>query len=119
DVVDARGGRAAMLAEDVARAGDARGDLAPVRGLAHPEGAHLVAVAVVPLAPAGREGAELVAAGADVPGLGDQLHAGEHRVLGDRLEERRPAGEGRAAMRRLAPEHRREVEPETVDVHLL
>src|SRR5690606_40437778 len=101
------------------RAGEARAELAVVPRLAHPEGADRVAIAVVPLAPAGREVAELVAAGADVPGLGDQLRAREHRVLGDRLKERRARDQGRAAMRRLAPEHRRQVEAEGVDVHLL
>ena len=33
--------------------------------------------------------AELVAAGADVPRLGDQLHPRQHRILAQRVEEAR------------------------------
>ena len=59
--------------------------------LAAPEVAHGVAVLPVPLGPEHREVADLVAAGPDVPRLGDQLHLREHRVLVDRVEERREA----------------------------
>ena len=59
--------------------------------------------------------AELVAARADVPGLGDQLHARQHRVLAQRVEE---AGAGIEAVR-LAAERHAEVEAEAVDVELV
>ena len=57
---------------------------------------------------------DLVAARADVPRLGDQLHLREHRVLVDDVEERRQTVD----VVELARERRREVEPEAVDVAL-
>src|SRR5207244_1407409 len=61
-----------------------------VRGppaLALPEATHAVPVACVPLAPAHREVADLVAALAQVPGLGNELHLADDRVLADDVEE--------------------------------
>ena len=102
--------------EDVARAGE-RGGEARRRmcGVAAPEAAHPVAVAVVPLEPGRREAPELVAARADVPGLGDQHAVGEQRVGGDLAQERRAAGRSRAAVR---PRIGGEVEAEAVDAGL-
>ena len=61
-----------------------------VPGLAAPEVADGVAVLAVPLGPLRREVADLVAAGADVPRLGDQLQpATDDRVLLHELEEGR------------------------------
>ena len=73
-----------------------------------------VAVLVVPLVPARREVADLVAAAADVPGLGDELHLREHRVLADGVEE----GAQTVDLVQLARERRGEIEAEAVDVHL-
>ena len=85
------------------------------RCLAAPEIAHGVAEFVVPLGPARREPADLVAAGAAIPGLGDQLHRGEHRIL--------TAGLQKAALVveaiRLAREDRAEIEAEAVDMGLV
>ena len=64
--------------------------------VAAPEAARGLAVEVVPFRPAGRKAADLIAAGADVPWLGDQLDVGEHRVLPHRGEERRVAIEAAA-----------------------
>ena len=79
-----------------------------------PERARDVTILVVPLGPTRRELAHLIAAGADVPGFGDQLDAGEHRVL--------PAGVEKAAALVeavvLARQDRGEVEAEAVHVHL-
>ena len=72
DEVDARPGLAAAAVEDVGRAGQARRERRR-RRLAAPEVAHRIAVLVVPFRPARREAADLVAAGAAIPGLGDQL----------------------------------------------
>jgi hypothetical protein len=83
---------------------------------AQPEGARGVAEAVVPLQPAAREAAHLVAAGADVPGLGDQLDAGQHRVLQHGALKKGPS---RSKPVIAAAQHRRQVEAEAVDVHLL
>ena len=52
-----------------------------------PEVAHRVAVAVVPLGPALGEAAGLPPAEPHVPRLGDELDAGEERVLVDHVEE--------------------------------
>ena len=88
----------------VGRAGEAARELADLAAVALPVGAHAVAIAVVPLRPAEREVAHLVAAVAEVPGLGDQLDAVEHRVLAHHVEE----GAQRSAPRRpRAPARRR------------
>src|SRR5690606_15292917 len=81
DEVD-RGERpAATLVVEVAGAGEALGELRQLAFVALPEGPRAVAEAVVPFHPAGREAADLVAAGAAVPGFGDQLELAQHRVL--------------------------------------
>src|SRR3712207_9471085 len=79
------------------RAGDASGELADRGILAAPEVADGVAVLAVPLGPQRREVADLVAAVADVPRLGDQLDLADHRVLVHQVEEgRQPVEIGRA-----------------------
>ena len=112
--VDAGERAAAVFLVEVGRAGDAVGELAQALFLTAPEVAHAVAVLAVPLLPLGGEVADLVAALADVPRLGDQLDLADDRVLLDEIEERRqpidvvqPAGQRRG-----------EVEAEAVDVHL-
>ncbi len=77
DEVDRRGRPPAVVAVEVARAGEARGEVGDAL-LAAPEVAHDVAVDAVPLAPQHGELADLVAAGPDVPRLGDQLDLREH-----------------------------------------
>ena len=59
--------------------------------------------------------ADLVAAEPGVPGLGDQLDRGEHRILRHRVEEARVLVERALDAR----ERGREIEPEAVDPHLL
>ena len=81
---------------------------------AAPEVPHRVAVHPVPLGPEDGEVADLVAALADVPRLGDQLHLGEDRILVDDVEEGREAVD----VVELAGERRGEVEAEAVDVAL-
>ena len=112
--VDRGDWRASGVLVEVRGARDAGGELAQRRGLAAPEVAHRVAVLPVPLAPQGREAADLVAALADVPGLGDELDLGEHRVLVDDVEE----GGELVHLGELAGQGRGEVEAEAVDVHL-
>ena len=56
-----------------------------------------IAVPIVPLGPAGRKVAHLIAARACVPGFGDQLDPREHRVLAYRMEETRVAVESAVA----------------------
>jgi hypothetical protein len=73
-----------------------------------------VAVAAVPLRPQRGEAADLVAALADVPRLGDELDLADHRVLVHQVEERRQPVD----RVELPGECGSEVEPEPVDVHL-
>ena len=87
---------------------------APTARVAAPEVPHRVAIHPVPLGPENREIADLVAALADVPRLGDQLHLGEDRILVDDVEERREAVD----VVELAGERRGEVEAEAVDMAL-
>ena len=111
-----------MLAQRLARgalvevraAGEAVRELRQRLVRAAPEVAHRVAVLAVPLRPQRREVADLVAAFADVPRLGDQLHLADHRILLDDVEERRQPVD----VVQLARQRRREVEAEAVDVHL-
>ncbi len=111
--VDAGERTAAGVLVEVGGAGDPARELAEGR-LAAPEVAHRVAVLAVPLGPLGREVADLVAAGADVPGLRDQLDLADHRVLLHQLEERRQLVD----VVELPGQRGGQVEPEAVDVHL-
>src|SRR3546814_16543728 len=83
-----------VCSSDLARAGDTRGELRRLSFVALPEPAHGIAIAVVPLRPACGEVADLIAAHADVPGLGDQLDPRQRRVLKPGVEETRTAVEG-------------------------
>ena len=93
----------------------------PVAELGHgvvgapPVVAHLVAVAAVPLRPQRGEVADLVAALAHVPGLGDELHLGDDGVLLDEVEE----GRELVHVVQLARQRRGQVEAEAVDVQVL
>ena len=112
--VDRRERAAAVGLVEVAAAGQPGGELAQRAGLAAPEVADGVAVLAVPLRPQRREVADLVATGPDVPRLGDQLGLADHGVLLDQVEEHRQPVD----VVELAGQGRREVEPESVDVHL-
>src|SRR5581483_12383829 len=102
----------AAMAEDILRSRNARGQLADQAALALPEAAHGVAELVVPLAPVGREAAEAVAVGAEVPGLGDELHTRQHWVLAQHVQE---AGMAVEVAGGLARERGGEIEAEAVD----
>ena len=114
DEVDRRRGPAGVGLVQVGAAGEAVAELGQRGRLAPPEVADGVAVAAVPLRPQRREVADLVAALADVPRLGDQLHLRHDRILLDEVEERRQPVDGV----QLAGQRRRQVEAEAVDVHL-
>ena len=114
DEVDAGEGAAARAAVEVAAAGEAVAELGQGLVLAPPEVAHGVAVLAVPLRPQRREVADLVAALADVPRLGDELDLADDRVLLDEVEERRQPVD----VVQLAGERGGQVEAEAVDVHL-
>ena len=95
-------------------AGDPVGELAETGRVAGPRVADAVAVAAVPLGPLRGEVADLVAALADVPWLGDELQAADHRVLLDQVEERAQPVDLVQAARQCG----RQIEAEAVDVHL-
>src|SRR6185312_6800614 len=101
DEVQARARRPPARAVDVARSGETRAEIGDRPAIPAPEAAHRVAVAAVVLGPQNREAADAVAALAEVPGLGDELHLRQDRVLVDRREE---GALGVEAPRRVAPE---------------
>ena len=109
--IDTRRRPAVALAEEVGGARNPRGEGACGSGLAAPEAAHLVAVAVVPFQPARGKLAEAVAARSHVPGFRDHDQAGEKRILLDGRKQRCACTEARCR----AAHHRREVEAEAVD----
>ena len=104
----------ALLVE-VARAGEAKGELADLAPVALPVPANRVSVLPVPLGPARREVADLVATLAEVPWLRDQLDLRDDRILVDDVEEGRQA----VHVVELAGQRRGEVEAEAVHVHVL
>src|SRR5262249_45976143 len=115
DEVDRRVRPPPVALVQIARAGETEAEIAHLTALAFPERAERVAVTPVPLGPAHRKVPDVVAALADVPGLGDELHLRDDRILMDDREEARELvdlveapGEGRG-----------EIEAEAVDVHLL
>jgi hypothetical protein len=110
--IDADG--ATPMAVEVRGAERARGEIGQLEVDAAPEVAHGVAVAAVPLAPAGREVAERVTAGPVSQGSAISLTFDSKGVLPDGVEE---ASE-RVEVARRAAEAGGEVETEPVDVHL-
>src|SRR5690606_30136770 len=114
DEVDAGEGAAVASVENIARAGQAGRKLRHLPLIATPKAASAVAVAAVPLRPPRRKAAQAVAAGSQIPRLGDELHAREHRILLDGGKKPREAVELEGVTR----QRRREVEAEAVDVHL-
>src|SRR5215469_2130430 len=87
DEVDGRPGSPRARVEDVAGTGEARRYVRPHSSITTPVAAQIIAKLVVPLGETGREVAELISAGAEVPRLGDKLERGKNRVLQDRIEE--------------------------------
>ena len=114
DEVDACGRAASGGLIEIRGSGQAGGELAQRCRLAAPVVADGIAVLAVPLRPQPRKIAHLVAALADIPGLGDQLDLADHRVLLDDVEERREPVD----VVELPRERGGQVEPETIDVHL-
>ena len=107
-------GRRPVAGVEVGAAGEAVGELGQRAARRRARSRAPVAVLAVPLRPQRREVAHLVAALADVPGLGDQLDLAEHRVLLDEVEEGRQAVD----LVQLAGQRGGQVEAEAVDVHL-
>src|SRR5213078_2680384 len=87
DEVDRGDGAAPARRVQVAGSGEPGREIRHGGRAAAPEVADGVAVLAVPLGPQRREPADLVAALAYVPRLGDQLDLGDHGVLLDQVEE--------------------------------
>jgi len=115
DKIDAGGRLAPVVAKQIAGAGESLGKLAEFPGVAAPECAHGIAVAVVPLGPAWREVPELVAAYPQIPRLRDQLDIGKCGLGTQRLENRGMGVEAAG----VATQHRCQIEAETIDMHFL
>src|SRR5690606_19204661 len=81
DEVDARVRASIVGMKDVAGAGKTRSQLGNLSFVSAPKAAHAVAVAPVPLRPAGWKTAQTVATGTEIPRLGDQLDRSQHRIL--------------------------------------
>ena len=115
DEVDAGGRMAAVMLIEIGTAGEARGEFRE-RGIhAAPIIARRVAVFAVPFRPARRKIADLIAAVADIPRLGNQLDAGNERVLVDNIEKRaEPVNRVK-----LPRKGGGEVESEAVHMHVL
>src|SRR5882724_7985142 len=114
DEIDAGMRPATAPVEQVARPGDAGGEIAELALIPPPVSAHRIAESIVPLRPAGREAADLVSAGSQVPRLCDQLDAGQDRILATAVEKAAALVEAV----RPAAEYRRQVEAESIDPHL-
>ena len=97
--------------EHVARAGHSGRDLAAHAWVSAPEAARGVAEAVVPFGEGGAERSEAIAAGAEVPGFGDEARLAQNRVFGELPEKQRVGVEAV----RSATERGGEVEAEAVD----
>ena len=112
--IDGRIRATSASVEQVGRGGHAPGKLGQLPFVAFPERPHIVAKAVIPLSPARREAADLIASGAAVPRLGNQLDLTQQRVLA--------AGHQKAvALIKtivITAQNGRQIEPEAIDVHL-
>ena len=115
--VDAGRRRASARLVEITAPRQPRSEVRDLPRVAAPEAAHGVAVAIVPLRPGGREVAGLMAAGPEVPGLGDQLDPREHRVAADGAQES-PVPLELAGPSASPRQGAGQVEAEPVDVHL-
>ncbi len=114
DEVDARVRTARRALVKIRAAGQPVRELGKRSIRAAPEVPHRVAILAVPLRPERRKVAHLIAALADVPGLGNQLHLADDRILLDEIEKRRQAID----LVQFARERRGQIETKAVDVHL-
>ena len=96
--------------EPLIRVANSRGHAA----VALPESPHCVAILAVPLAPQHGKVADLVAAFAEIPRFGDELHLAEHWVLVNDVEERAQLVD----FVQLAGQRAGQIEAEAIDVHL-
>ena len=69
--IDAAPDIAIVIIEHIAGTAQAAGQISGLKIVAFPKTAHRIAVFVIPFGPAGRESADLIAADADIPRLGN------------------------------------------------
>src|SRR5580698_4092455 len=86
DEIHARPGPPPIMVEHIRRGAKSLRDRARTR-LAFPIITYRIAIPVVPFRPTGRETAHLVSAGSAIPGLRNQLHRAQHRILMASLQE--------------------------------
>src|SRR5246127_1352981 len=113
DEIDRRRGFTPAVIKQVARRAQPRSKGACRRGSA-PEVPHGIAKLVVPLCPAGRKAADLVAARPAIPRLGNQFYSAQLGILAAGLEKSALTIEAF----RLSREDRAEIEPKAVDMGL-
>ena len=113
DEVDAGIWITRVVGVQVGAAGEAVGELGQGFVAAAPEVAQAVAVLAVPFRPSGGKIADLVAAFADVPRLGNQFDLADHGILLDQVEE----GGQPVHIVQFACQRGGEVETEAVHVH--
>src|SRR5262249_6949973 len=112
DMIDAGARTSSTVVEQVGRAGHPTADIANQTSLPCPVAAHRSPIPIVPFRPGGWECTKLIASGTNVPGLCNQLHLGEHRILFDGGKERCAPIEAIRAPRKGA----RQVEAEAIDM---
>src|ERR1700704_2577134 len=111
DVVDARAGTAGVMVEQMRGTRHAAAEVSEEFAVTPPIAPQRAAKLIVPLGPAGRKSAHLIAARAEIPRLGNELYSSQDRILPDRSEKGRTAIEAV----RSAAEGGCEIEPESVD----
>ena len=115
DEIDAALGAFARLGVDVGTAADAAGKQTEHPIIAAPETPDIISVPAVPLRPAAfGEAPDLIRSGG-IPRLGDDFHVSQDRVLGDPFQKR---GIGQQLAGAVPAENRRQVKPESIDMHL-
>ena len=73
DKINARIGQPAIVGVQIARSGKTKAEAADLSAVAFPKAPHGVAIGRVPFGPQNRKIADLIAAWAEVPRLGDQF----------------------------------------------
>ncbi len=114
DEVDAGVRPAAAPFVQVARTAKPRGKLRHHAAVPLPETANAIAILAVPFRPQRRKVADLVAAGPQVPRLGDQLDLRDDRILVNDVEKRAQL----VHFVQLAGQRARQIEAKPVDVHV-
>ncbi|EXI74696.1 MAG: hypothetical protein AW07_01624 [Candidatus Accumulibacter sp. SK-11] len=114
DEVDAGIGSAATVLVQIAGAGETVGELPHHAALTAPVIAHDVPVLAIPLGPADRKVAHLIATVPEVPGLGNQLHLRQDRVLVNDVHE----GAELIHFVQFPGQRGCQIEAKTIDVHL-